>query len=499
MSGTASHTALYTAAQVRALDARAIAECGVSGLDLMQRAAWAAFDRLQRLWPQARRLCVLCGPGKNGGDGYLLALRARDAGLAVRVLALGRAAGGDAAVARARWCEAAGLPEELAEAPTALPEADVFVDALFGTGLGRPLQGVAAALVQALDAAQVPVLALDVPSGLCADTGRVLGAAVRARATVSFVAWKRGLFTLDGPDQAGDLHLATLDLPESLYRAPADAALLAWPATQSLLPPRPRNAHKGRFGHVLAVGGDLGYGGAVHLCAEAALRSGAGLVSVATRGQHVAALHAARPEAMVAAIDGPQDLKPLLDRVDVVALGPGLGTRAWGHAHWHAVMGRRLPTVIDADALNLLAREPRPCGMPAVLTPHPAEAARLLGQDVAAVQADRFAAARALARRHAAVVVLKGCGSLVAAPDGRVALCPWGNPGMASGGMGDVLTGVIAALLAQGLETWEAACLGVAAHARAGDAVAQRLGAVGLLAGDVVAGLPQQLSRAGHD
>lgn len=499
MSDHPVHAALYTAAQVRALDARAIERNGVSGFDLMQRAAWAAFESLRRRWPQARRLCVLCGPGKNGGDGYLLALLAREAGFAVEVLALGAAGEGDAVIARERWLAAGGTIIEIDAAGFALPPAEVYVDALFGTGLARPLENEAAAAVTALNDLGAPLLALDVPSGLCADTGRVLGTAVRASACVSFVAWKRGLFTHEGPDHCGELELATLDLPASLYHE-ADARLLAWPQARNLLPPRRKNSHKGCYGHVLAIGGDIGMGGAIRLAAEAALRVGAGLVSVATRAEHVSAINAARPEAMVAAVDGPQDLKPLLERASVLALGPGLGTRAWGHAHWRTALARELPAVLDADALNLLAREPRRFDDAAVvLTPHPGEAARLLGRDMAAVQGDRFAAARELARRFHAVVVLKGAGSLIAAPDGELALCRWGNPGMASGGMGDVLSGVIAALLAQGLKAFDAARFGVALHARAGDAVARTRGQVGLVASDLFAPLQRELNPVDTD
>ena len=484
--------ALYTAAQVRALDAAAIAG-GIAGSELMRRAAAAALAVLRARWPEARRIVVLAGPGNNGGDGFLLAAQARAAGLDSRVLASTAQSGRDAAAARAT-ARAAGVPIAQADADAMpLPAADVYVDALYGSGLSRAPTGTAATWITALQPHAPRVLALDIPSGLDADTGMPRGAAVRAAATVCFVGWKRGLFTGRAAEHAGVCTLAPLDLPHALHvsRMP-DAVLLAAAA----LPPRDRAAHKGAFGHVLVIGGDHGMGGAARLAGEAALRAGAGLVSVATRAAHVGALLAARPELMVHAIETVDALASPLARASVLALGPGLGQGDWGEALFVAALAAGRPVVVDADALNLLARAPRTLPMTTVLTPHPGEAARLLGIGTAAVQGDRYAAARALAVRCGAVVVLKGAGSLIADPAGRVAVCPWGNPGMAAGGMGDVLTGVIAALLAQGLAPWDAACLGVGLHARAGDAAARAGGERGLCAADLFAPLRALLNGA---
>lgn len=471
-------TALYTTAQVRALDAAAIAG-GIAGIELMERAAHAALDALRARWPQALSLCVLCGPGNNGGDGFLLAALARAAGLRADVVAAAPTSTGDAALARERCVREGG---RILPAAAGLPDADVYVDGLFGSGLNRAPAGDAAALIAALNAQPRPVLALDVPSGLDADTGVAFAPCVRAAATVCFVGWKRGLFTAQGADQAGVRSLATLGIPAHVYAtAAADASLL----TPQALPPRQRDSHKGRYGHVLAIGGDLGAGGAVRLSGEAAARIGAGLVSIATREANVGALLAARPELMPQGVHVPRNLEPLLARASVLAVGPGLGQDEWGRGLWQAALEAGKPMVLDADGLNLLAAQP-PRALPSacVLTPHPAEAARLLDTHTTNIQADRFAAVRALARKYGAVVVLKGAGSLVARVDGDVAVCPWGNPGMATGGMGDVLTGVIAGLLAQGLSPWDAACLGVGLHARAGD-LAARAGERGLLASDL--------------
>jgi NAD(P)H-hydrate epimerase len=474
-----SETALYTTAQVRALD-RAAIDVGTPGIVLMERAARAALDALRARWPRARSVCVLCGPGNNGGDGFLLAALAREAGLQVDVLALVDAAAGDAALARRRYTDAGG---QLTPLTAGLPDVEVYVDGLFGSGLNRAPADAAARLIAALNAEPHAVLALDVPSGLDADTGAAFDPCVRATATVCFVGWKRGLFTATGPDHAGVCTLATLEVP-----APVRAQV-AHDGTQLVpqaLPARARDSHKGRNGHVLVVGGELGTGGAVRLCGEAAARVGAGLVSVATREANVVPILAARPELMPHGVHVARNLAPLLARASVLALGPGLGQSEWRRELWATALEAGKPTVLDADGLNLLAAQPRALPPVCVLTPHPGEAARLLASDVSAVQADRFAAVRALAQKYRAIVVLKGAGSLIADPDGRLALCPWGDPGMGSGGMGDVLTGVIAGLMAQGVAAWEAACMGVGLHARAGD-LAARAGERGLLASDLFA------------
>jgi ADP-dependent NAD(P)H-hydrate dehydratase / NAD(P)H-hydrate epimerase len=477
-------TSLFSAAQVCELDRTAIRALGISGHVLMQRAADSAWRSLRARWPQARRIVVLCGAGNNGGDGFLVALRAREAGLDVELIALAESQGsGDAAQARADWLSCGGKSMPV---PVQLSDADVYVDALFGTGLARPVHGPARQMIEQLNSRSVPVLALDVPSGLCADTGSVLGIAVRATATVTFVAHKRGLFTGAAMDYCGDLTLDTLGLPETLYTTcDADANLLDLRAMMAWLPARVRDANKGLFGHVLAIGGDEGMGGAIRLAGEAALRVGAGLVSVATHAEHVFAINAARPELMAHGVADAAGMEPLLQRAGVVALGPGLGRTAWSKALWQAALAAGKPTVLDADGLNLLALSPQALPAQTVLTPHPGEAARLLACDTSAIARDRFAAARRIASRYGAVAVLKGAGSLISSPEGEVAVCPWGNPGMASAGMGDVLTGVIGGLLAQGLDPWRAACLGVALHAQAGDVAASN-GQAGTLASDLL-------------
>jgi NAD(P)H-hydrate epimerase len=487
---------LYRAEQVRELDRRAIQAHAIPGFTLMQRAAAAAFGQLRWRWPDASRLAVVCGTGNNGGDGLLLAVEALAAGRNVHVFLVGDPArlGDDARLALEAYRKSGGEPKGLGH--EALQDADVVVDALLGIGLGRPLQGEQLEAVEAINryhARGRPVMALDLPSGLDADRGEVMGAAVEADLTVSFIALKLGLFIGEGPRCAGRIFHAGLDVPPAVFDGMQPAALRIRDSTRrQLLPARPRTAYKNRHGHVLLVGGDHGTGGAIRLAAEAALRAGAGLVSVATRPAHAAMITQVRPELMCRGIEDVRDLEPMLARATVVAVGPGLGLSDWGRSLWQLLLANPLPKVVDADALNLLAREPQHRDN-WILTPHPGEAARLLGglkNDE--VQADRPAAVRALASRYGGVVVLKGAGSLVQAEAGPLSVCTAGNPGMAVGGMGDLLCGLIAGLQAQGLGAQDAARVGVHIHARAGDLAAQAGGQRGLLPSDLL-GLIRQL------
>ncbi|HEV2321881.1 MAG TPA: NAD(P)H-hydrate dehydratase [Gammaproteobacteria bacterium] len=477
--------ALFTAAQVRDLDRAAIEGAGIPALELMQRAGLGAWRILANQWPGAERVLVLCGAGNNAGDGYVLAAEARVQGRRVTLLTLADPIKlpATAAEMRGRYLKAGGVETRF---NGKLPLADVIVDALLGTGLDRPLQGEWLRAVEAVNAASIPVLSLDIPTGLNADTGVEMTGAVRADVTVTFIGLKTGLFTGAGPECCGLLRFDDLEVPASVYTStlPRALRLRSSGMREQHLPARRRDAHKGDFGHVLVVGGDHGMGGAARLAAEAALRSGAGLVSVATRREHVQALLAGLPEAMVRAVEAPEELPPLLARSSVVAIGPGLGQDVWGMALLEQILATSLPLVVDADALNLLAKSPWKRGN-WILTPHPGEAARLLGSDTARLQGDRYAAAEDIARCFGAVTVLKGSGSLIAAPGETTSVCTAGNPGMAAPGMGDVLSGVIAALVAQGLGLPDAARMGVYVHASAGD-LAARQGERGLMARDLM-------------
>jgi NAD(P)H-hydrate epimerase len=490
---------LYSAAQVRDLDARAIDTLRIPGYTLMQRAARASFDALRARWPHAQHLAVLCGPGNNGGDGYEIARLARTAGWNVQLAQVGKApVRGDAVTARAAWLAEGGsvAPWSVAFAQGPLRSAQIVCDAIFGIGITREVQGAAREAIEALNARspQQDVIAIDLPSGLDADTGAIHGAAVRADLTVSFIGRKLGLYTGQGPDVCGERVFADLGLPAAfLDGAPGLAELLDERELRAHLPRRARSAHKGRHGHVLIIGGEQGMAGAALLAARGALRAGAGLVSVATRAAHAVALTMAQPEAMVRGVESAAALEPLIEACDVIALGPGLGRETWARDCLQRVLASTKPRVLDADALNLLAEAPRDLGADTVLTPHPAEAARLLGISTAQVQADRVAATAALRARYGATVLLKGVGTLVRGE--QLALCADGNPGMGTGGMGDVLTGVIAALRGQGLPAEAAARVGALAHARAGYAAAVQ-GERGLLPSDLLDHLRAVLNPA---
>jgi len=477
--------ALFDAAALRQLEARATHRLG-DGFELMRRAGQAAWRDLLARWPDAMRVLVVCGPGNNGGDGYVLAHRALEAGRDVCVVRLAEHAPRSELAHRAAD-EYAAAGGQINAFEHGLPPCDVLVDALFGIGLSRAPDSTTQELIAAINAQHAPVFALDVPSGVDADRGAVPGAAVIATRTIEFIAPKAGLRTGAALDHAGTLSLASLDLhADDFDGVVAVAERLAATDLSRWLAPRPRDSHKGRNGRVLCIGGDHGSGGAIVLCAEAALRSGAGLVEVATRERHVAALLARLPEAMAHDVGDAYALHVALDRADAVALGPGLGQGDWSLPLYERAIASGKPLMLDADALNLLATRPFALPADAVITPHPGEAARLLCTSTAEIQRDRFAAARALCERYACVVVLKGAGTIVMAAHETPRLIAAGNPGMAVGGMGDVLSGVIAALRAQGINAFDAAACGALLHSAAGDAAAHDGGERGLLPSDLM-------------
>ncbi len=484
-------TSLYSAAQVRELDARLIA-AGTPGFELMQRAAHAAWRALRRRWPDAEHITVLTGRGNNAGDGYLIAALAQRAGRQVRMYTVGdpQQLQGDAERAFAE-AQAAGVEMMPWSRSTALQ--GVLVDALLGTGLSGDVREPYGEVIQSMNASALPILAVDLPSGLCADTGRVLGQAVHADLTVSFIGLKVGLFTGEGPDRVGELVFDDLQADAAIVGPIESGVLRLCETTIPALSPRSPTAHKGSFGQVLVIGGDIGTGGAALLSAEASLRCGAGMVTLATRPEHVTAALVRRPEIMCSGVESTYALTSLTERADVLVVGPGLGQAPWGRSLLSLAAQCRMPQVWDADALNLLATGAVDLPEGCLITPHPGEAARLLGIATADVQADRPAAARALAARYHCTVVLKGAGTLIADRDGRLALCDRGHPAMASAGLGDVLAGAAGALLAQGLAPFEAACLAVWLHAVAGERAGQ-LGR-GLAASDLIPTIRQLLEE----
>ncbi len=482
---------LYDVAALREIEARATTTLGDDGFELMRRAGRAAWRCLLRHWPQVHRIVVVCGPGNNGGDGYALARHALEAGRDVRIVHAAGHAPRSALAQRASddYRNCGGRIEVFSGA---LPPVELVVDAMFGIGFAGIPDAAATALIEAINAQPAPRFALDVPSGLHADRGAASGAAVRATLTLEFIAAKAGLRTGAALDYTGTLELATLELPTDAFTGiQTQAQLLGAEDLRRWLAPRPRDTHKGASGRVLCIGGDHGHGGAIVLCAEAALRSGAGLVEVATRQAHVGAVLARAPEAMTQAIERAGEIAAALQLADVVAIGPGLAQGVWGHVLFEAALAAGKPLVLDADALNLLAKQQRTLPAGTILTPHPGEAARLLDVQIADVQNDRLAAAQAICERYGSVVVLKGAGTVVAAPKQVMRLIAAGNPGMSVGGMGDLLTGVIAALRAQGLNALDAATCGALLHAVAGDVAAADGGERGLLPSDLLPHLRQ--------
>jgi ADP-dependent NAD(P)H-hydrate dehydratase / NAD(P)H-hydrate epimerase len=508
---------LYTAAQVRELDRRAIAS-GISGFELMSLAGRVAFNAILRHWQACRTLVILAGTGNNGGDGFVLAALASAADIRVTVLQCGdpHAIKGDALQAReqalARGIDVKDFSIAAFNDATGncKPEA-VLVDALLGTGFSGPLRGVYAEAVTAINHSTLPVLALDVPSGLCSSTGSIHQDAVRAAMTVTFVALKQGLFTGKGPACCGEIVFHNLDTDHVPPLLPSSRRIDIQ-SVVSLCKPRAADTHKGDCGHVLVVGGELGFGGAALMAAESAARSGAGTISLLTRSAHIGAALARRPELMVHGIDNIEpahaELKrfeTLLKRADVIVAGPGLGRSKWSRQLLQGVLQqglqhdlrhdlqhnvRRTILVLDADALNLLSEDAGRIKRRDnwIFTPHPGEAARLLGCETAQIQADRFTAVRQLQAMWGGACVLKGAGSLLCyEKDGQqyVDVCAEGNPGMASGGMGDVLSGIIAAFIAQGLSLADGLRAGVCVHGESADLAAAASGQRGLLATDL--------------
>ena len=478
-------TALYSASQVRSLDAHAIQHLGVPGYTLMKRAGEAALRFLRSRWPMSHRIVIVCGGGNNGGDGYVLARFAQAAGLTVTVLAAKpvESLRGDALQAYNDFVASDGRAQ--AFDPGLLLAGEVIVDALFGTGLNKPVQDEDAKVIAAINESSRAVFALDVPSGLNADTGNEMGDAVYADCTVTFVGLKTGLYIGDGPEHTGTVYFDDLgvEAPATAEYAPCLERIVETEILRAL-PRRPRAAHKGDFGRVVIIGSGVGMPGAVRMSGEACLRVGAGLVTVAVAPENIAAIASGRPELICLGLEDETMLQQALEKANVVAIGPGLGKNEWSRMALSVALDCGKPLVVDADALNLIAeRKERPRDN-WILTPHPGEAGRMLGVSSDDIQKDRITALEQLVDRYGGTIVLKGAGTLVGGKGRIPGLCERGNPGMASPGTGDVLTGAIAGVLAQAGDPWLSTRAAVLIHAMAGDAVA-RGGERGLLASDV--------------
>jgi len=508
MTATKHEPGLYSVAQIRAHE-QVLFASGVDRDGLMYQAGEVAFAALGRHWPEARRIAVLVGPGQNGGDGIVVASLARAAGLVVELVGWqpSPSFSGSAAVFWSRWVEAGGAPVMRVE-PEALASAEVIVDAAFGIGLSRPVEGAAAEMLRAVNRrrqAGAGVLAVDIPSGLMADSGDAGAAVVEADVTVTMLALKLGLVTGRGPGVSGCIEVATLGQPSPSENP--TARLLHRPVP---LPPRPTVSHKGSFGSLLVVAGNRGMSGAARMAAEAALRAGAGKVTVATHPDHAAAVNAGRPELMVHGVTDDRSLLRLMKGVDAMIVGPGLGRDGWALQLGRAAFKFEGPMVVDADGLRLLGRESRR-GRPTVITPHPGEAAELLDAVSTEIQQDRVGTALQLAERFGVPSLLKGAGSVIAVPasdeseavvEPGLWVCGRGHPALATAGTGDVLSGLIGALLARGHEPEQALRQAVCWHAVAGELEAERHGGHGMVATDLfvplrrlVNGLPETMAE----
>ena len=482
----AHNTPLYLTAEVRQIENAAAALPGP--LPLMERAGLAAAELARELAGNTgKAVLVLAGPGNNGGDAFVIARHLRQWWFNVSVVFTGeeKKLAADAGNALQTWRAAGGA---VLDAIPPQQDWSLIVDGLFGIGLQRDINARHAGLVAAANNSGVPILAVDVPSGLESDTGRALGCAIRAQHTATFIGLKPGLLTLDGPDHCGEIHLHTLGL-DAPALLPAHGSVIGREILRTTLRPRALNSHKGNFGSVGIIGGEHGMVGAALLAGRAALKLGAGRVYIGLVANGAPLLDADQPELMLRTAD--EVLK--LDHLTCLAAGPGLGQSPDAFFHLKRAIESRLPLVIDADGLNLIASEHslgdmlRTRSAATLLTPHPAEAARLLGIVTRDVQRDRVAAAGKIAEKMNCSVVLKGAGSVCASTDQTWAINTSGNPGMASAGMGDVLTGIIAALLAQGADARTALHAGVWLHGAAADAlVAGGIGPVGLTAGELI-------------
>lgn len=518
---------LYSVDQVRSIDNNIIEQLGVSGLELMRLAAEASIDAMIKNWPHAKQFRVYCGSGNNAADGYILAGLLAQRRLRVEVIEVGGTkkltSDGEAAH---RFCSQTQAvlsstetsrqnePDsdskfDIAPDVTSDTAPDVVVDALLGTGTRGAPRSEYIEAINDINDTNCPVVALDLPSGLSADTGYVSNVAVMADVTVTFIGLKRGLFTAKGKDHCGKLYLAKLVEMDQAPEFAETVKLLDVDLLRSQFPKRKKDAHKYDFGHVVIVGGDIGMSGAVVMTALAAMRSGAGLVTVVTHPDHAAQIAAQHPELMVRGVNA-EGLMSLFEKASVLAVGPGLGQSDWSGSMFEAAIHSELPIILDADGLNHLASKPQRRDN-WVLTPHPGEAGRLL--DSTLVQRDRFSSAAELQNRYGGVVVLKGAGTILATELRKtdqendanpldenhqnplaLSLCPYGNPGMSTAGMGDVLCGVIAGLYAQTSDSLLSAELGVALHSAAADRCVAREGIRGLMATDLVPAIRRLLN-----
>ncbi|PMG05349.1 bifunctional ADP-dependent (S)-NAD(P)H-hydrate dehydratase/NAD(P)H-hydrate epimerase [Vibrio breoganii] len=480
---------LYSPQQIKQSEPQAADLAGITLYQLMERAGHAAFERLQSMLPNAGRVLVCCGSGNNGGDGFVVARLALELGYEVDVFqpSYCESNTADSAQAKQQWLSHGKV---ISSNIDELEHYDLIVDGLLGTGLKGNVRDNLAKVINSLNQSKLPILSLDIPSGLHADTGKILGIAVKATTTVTFIGNKRGLVTGQSRDTVGELYLADLGVGSEFSSLETElACIFDKEQAHKRLPKRKHTSHKGQCGRTLLVGGHQGTSGAIIMAAQASCRVGAGLISVMTHQDTITPVLTRQPEVMAIAIDKASDAEMLVDAMNsatVIALGPGLGTDDWSKRLFEQGIAQLKPKVIDADGLNVLAQSASSYDLSqTILTPHPGEAARLLECSAQEIEQDRYAAVEKIQSKYQCVVLLKGAGTLIC--NGQMTyVITAGNSGMASGGMGDVLTGVIAGLLSQGLMPIDAACLGAWLHSTAADNIATQSGKIGMLATDLL-------------
>ena len=477
---------VYSSEQVGQLDKIAIEKCDIKGYELMQRAGKAAFALIRQSFPAAKEILVVTGGGNNGGDGYIVARLAAQAGLDCTVMPLIPVTKLRGDVARAQNEFAIHDGEDI-DPDQPIPACDLIVDAIFGTGLSRPVEGMYADMIERINKTPVPVISLDIPSGLNATTGNTLGPTVYANMTITFVGLKAGLLTGQARNYTGEIVFDSLDIPpEATNEVTELGSTIADSIRTRLLPVRNATSYKNKFGHVLVIGGNRGYPNAARLTGEAAARTGAGLVSVATHPDSVPSIAAGCASLMVKGIRDERNLGPLLKKASVIVLGPGLGQDAWAQKIFARAIESDLPLIIDADALHLLNKNGGENDH-WILTPHPGEAAKLLSCTAEDIESDRVSAISALHELFKGVTVLKGAGTLTCY-EHYLGFCTRGNASLATGGSGDVLAGIIAGLVAQGISLFEATNCGVLLHAMAAESISTH-GTRGILAEDLLPAL----------
>lgn len=459
---------LYTARQSQHIDTICHKDFDIDPFDLMQKAGASLFEDLKEFLKPHSQICIFCGPGNNAGDGFICGELAAKQGYSVTfVLLQDESAYKNQALQafnKAKGCQA----QFTNTLPKHMVGFDVIVDALFGSGLSRNVDGDYAQAIELINDSDLPILAADIPSGLCADTGSILSTAVKACKTSSFITLKQGQYTRSGPDCCGQICFHDLNIPKEAYTKVPHASELLNASLLNHKLDRNQNTHKGSFGHSLLIGGFEGMMGAILIAARACLRAGSGLVTVATSTDHQSVLTTAQPEVLTASAFNKKQMQEKMKTCEVIAIGPGLDTEEESIEVFLDTIQTDKPLVIDADALNILSQNPQHKNN-WILTPHPKEASRLLNCSVKDIQENRFKSAKELQQKYGGVIILKGCGTIICDAKQNLFVSPHGNPFMATGGMGDALTGILTALLAQGFQTDEAAKLAVIWHGLTAD------------------------------